>query len=187
MLVLSALYLGCSSAETPYRRISLREARSSSTRRRYLERYSVDEKASALTRKQGTGIRDGFFEDPSDDVARLPFSGDRQGGSRRMVAARVRSQTSCRLADWLAGSVAGARIPDAGASVRKSGRADLSSHEGLIHPCEPVECRGSNPAVVRNRALWTHSKQQPWKRKFAARDFGHASPPMRAEKTQQTG
>ena len=32
--------------------------------------------------------------------------------------------------------------------------------------------------AVRNRARWTRGKQQPWKRKFAARDFRPHAPPM---------
>jgi hypothetical protein len=42
--------------------------------------------------------------------------------------------------------------------------------------------RFERPRAVRNRARWTCTRQQPWKRKFAARDFRrHARPMSRAD------
>jgi site-specific DNA recombinase len=55
--------------------------------------------------------------DPDDPVARFPRAGDRQGGSRRTSAARLWPQASRRPADGLAGSVAHARTPRAGAGL----------------------------------------------------------------------
>ena len=60
--------------------------------------------------------------DPDDFVARFPRARDRQSGSRRTPAARLWSQASRRPADGLAGSVARARTPGAGASVRNDPR-----------------------------------------------------------------
>ena len=47
--------------------------------------------------------------DPPDDVARLPFSGPRQGGDRRTAAARLRRQAPDGPSDGLVGSVVRAR------------------------------------------------------------------------------
>jgi hypothetical protein len=60
----------------------------------------------------------------------------------------------------------------------RSALARLSSREGLIHPSEPGQASVFEPPrAVRNRAWWwTRSKQQPWKRKFAARDFRQDAP-----------
>src|ERR1700719_805859 len=91
-----------------------------------------------------------------------------------MAAAKSR-----RSADGLAGSVARARTPGARAGQRnRSALARLSSREGLIHPSEPGQASVFEPPrAVRNRAWWwTRSKQQPWKRKFAASDFRQDAP-----------
>jgi hypothetical protein len=95
--------------------------------------------------------------DPDDPVARFPRSRHRQGGSRRTPAARLRSQASRRPADGLAGSVARARTPGAGAGVRKrSAPARLSPGEGdpSIRTGSSVEVRSLH---IRNRARWTRS------------------------------
>jgi len=69
--------------------------------------------------------------------------------------------------------------PGAGAGVRND-RAHLSSHEGLIHPSRTgssVVVRAPN-CRLKSGARWTRGKQQPWKRKFADRDFRPLAPPM---------
>ena len=81
-------------------------------------------------------------------------------------------QASRRPADGLAGSVGRAQTPNAGAAS-----AHLAPGEGLIHPSQPGQASGFEPPTgVRNRARWTRGKQQPWKRKFTARDFRQDAP-----------
>src|ERR1700722_16370983 len=58
-----------------------------------------------------------------------------------------------------------------------------------FHPGTGPSVEVRTPRAVRNRARWTCGKQQPWKRKFAARDFRPHTPPMShgdGRKTQQT-
>jgi hypothetical protein len=44
--------------------------------------------------------------------------------------------------------------------------------QDTIEPREPGQVSWFEPRIaVRSRAWWTRGKQQPWKRKFAARDF----------------
>jgi hypothetical protein len=99
----------------------------------------------------------------------------------RLRAALVSSVSStCR---W-PGRISGARSNSRRRRRRKerSALARLPFREGLIHPTEPVECRGSNPqGQFENRARWARSKQQPWKRNFAARDFRRCAPGIAPE------
>ena len=71
------------------------------------------------------------------------------------------------------------RTPSAGAGVRNDPPLLIClPARGLIRPSQPVQMSSFEPPrAVRNRAWWwTRSKQQPWKRKFAARDFRRDAP-----------
>ena len=82
------------------------------------------------------------------------------------LAARIRSQASCRPSDGLARPMAGARARGAGARISTTDRLAL--------------CRDRQFDALLRRAVGssetTSRKQQPWKRKFAARDFGRDAP-----------
>jgi hypothetical protein len=116
-------------------------------------------------------------------AARSLRSGDRQGGNRGTPAALLWPQASRRAADCPAAQVAHARTPDASTGVTNDPLlARLSSGDELIHAirtASSIEVRTSEGRSKSGAA--DRSKQQPWKRKFAARDFRRDAPGIAPE------
>ena len=87
------------SARDPYRRV----ARRPSLARRTDDKFEPHDRVHRCPREEDRTL------DPPDDVARVPFSGPRQGGDRRTAATRLRRQTPDGPSDGLVGSMVRAR------------------------------------------------------------------------------
>ena len=98
------------SARDPYRRV----ARRPSLARRTDDKFEPHDRIHFRPREEDRTL------DPHDDVARLPFSGPRQGGDRRTAAAGLRHQAPDGPSDGLVGSVVRARSQGARAGLNES-------------------------------------------------------------------